>query len=159
MQGTNLWQGTILAAISITRSLFLFLLDHMLICAYADFRLMDKQLTQQGFAQIAKKFRVLGDPVRLRILDFLRQKGELSVGEITKLLDCSQPNASRQLGKLFEEGIVARRRHGNTVFYWIEDFSIFELCEAMCGRLEKEAAGRVESFYEEDLAKDASQGS
>ncbi len=108
----------------------------------------EKQITQEGFVQIAKKFKVLGDPARLQILDFLRQRGELSVGEVTELLQCSQPNASRHLGKLFDARLIARRREGNAVHYFIEDFSVFGLCEAMCGRLEREAEGRLESLYE-----------
>ena len=119
----------------------------MRICEYACFKMTEKQITPEGFVQIAKKFKVLGDPLRLQILDFLRLRKELSVGEMTELLECSQPNASRHLSKLFEAGIVARRREGSTVLYFIEDFSVFALCEAMCGRLEKEAAGRLESLY------------
>jgi len=107
----------------------------------------EKQISQDGFVRIAKKFKVLGDSARLQILDFLRQRGELSVGEVTELLECSQPNASRHLGRLFEAGIIARRRKGNVVHYFIEDFSIFDLCEAMCGRLEREAEGRLASLY------------
>lgn len=70
------------------------------------------------------------------------------MGEITNRLECSQPNTSRQLTKLFEAKIVARRRDGNTVHYYIEDFTVFDICEAVCGRLEREAAGRLDSLYE-----------
>ncbi len=108
----------------------------------------EKRLSSEGYMRAAGKFRLLADPCRLRILDLLRRSGELTVGEVGKRLSCSQPTASRQLSKLFDAHMVARRREQNTVYYFIQDESVFELCEAICGRLEREAEIDITSLYE-----------
>ncbi|MEJ7894771.1 MAG: metalloregulator ArsR/SmtB family transcription factor [Solirubrobacteraceae bacterium] len=86
---------------------------------------------------IAQRFRVIGDPTRIRVLDALRQ-GELSVGQLAELLGTSQQNASKHLGTLLQAGIVARRKVGTTAFYAIADESVFALCEQICGALQEQ---------------------
>jgi DNA-binding transcriptional ArsR family regulator len=108
-----------------------------------------RQLSEDGFYEAARMFRTLGDPVRLKILDLLRQEGEQSVGRIAERIGCSQPNASRQLARLAESNIIARRKDGNCVHYFIEDPSIFELCETVCGRLERRATHRAGALFEQ----------
>jgi ArsR family transcriptional regulator, cadmium/lead-responsive transcriptional repressor len=49
---------------------------------------------------VAKYFRGLGDPIRLRILELLRTDGELSVGELVRRLDLPQPQVSNHLACL-----------------------------------------------------------
>ncbi len=92
---------------------------------------------------IAERFRVIGDPSRIRILDQLRA-GELSVNEITKRLDTSQQNASKHLGVLHRAGIVARRKQGTSTLYVIADDSIYDLCEQVCGGLQDRLAELTE---------------
>jgi DNA-binding transcriptional ArsR family regulator len=77
---------------------------------------------------IAARLRVIGDPMRIRILDLLRG-GELSVGQITEGLGTSQQNASKHLGILLGAGIVGRRKEGTSSLYRVVDDSIYELCE------------------------------
>jgi DNA-binding transcriptional ArsR family regulator len=81
---------------------------------------------------IAKRFRVIGEPMRIRLLDCLRA-GEASVQELTEATGASQQNVSKHLGVLQGAGILARRRDGNRVLYSIADQSVFELCEQVCG--------------------------
>lgn len=88
---------------------------------------------------IAERFRVIGDPTRIRILDQLR-KGELSVGEITARLGTSQQNVSKHLGVLHRAGIVARRKQGTSSLYVISDETIYDLCEQVCGGLQDRLA-------------------
>ena len=107
-----------------------------------------KQLTPVGYEKAASKFKLLSDPSRLRILDLLRRQKEMSVGDIQEALGCSQPTASRQLAKLHKERFLTRRREDTTVYYSITDESVFELCEAMCGRLEREACMELGALYE-----------
>jgi DNA-binding transcriptional ArsR family regulator len=83
---------------------------------------------------IAARLRVIGDPMRIRILDLLRE-GELSVTQITERLGTSQQNASKHLGILLQAGIVARRKSGNSSIYSIADRGVYELCEQVCGGL------------------------
>ena len=86
---------------------------------------------------IAARFRLLGEPMRVRILDQLRTDGEASVGELAERLGASQQNVSKHLGVLHDGGILERRRDGNRVLYSIADETVFAICEAVCGSLER----------------------
>jgi DNA-binding transcriptional ArsR family regulator len=70
---------------------------------------------------VAKYFRGLGDPIRLRILDLLRSEGELSVGALVSRLALSQPKVSNHLACLRWCGFVEARREGRTVLNRIAD--------------------------------------
>jgi ArsR family transcriptional regulator len=82
----------------------------------------------------SRRFALLAEPTRLRILQLL-ERGEKSVGEIALTLNSTQPNASRHLQALYREEIVARRREGTSIFYSIADPVVQEICALMCGRL------------------------
>jgi DNA-binding transcriptional ArsR family regulator len=88
---------------------------------------------------IAQRLRVIGDPVRIRILDLLREN-ELSVAAITDALGTSQQNASKHLGVLLQAGIVARRKAGTSALYRIADEGVYALCEQVCGGLQAQIA-------------------
>jgi DNA-binding transcriptional ArsR family regulator len=88
---------------------------------------------------IARRFRVIGEPTRIRLLDLLRA-GEATVHELTEATGASQQNVSKHLGVLFDAGIVARRKAGNQVFYRVADTGIFELCESVCGSVQRQVA-------------------
>ncbi|MFO7572240.1 MAG: metalloregulator ArsR/SmtB family transcription factor [Gaiellaceae bacterium] len=89
--------------------------------------------------QIAVRFRVLGEPMRIRVLDVLRD-GETSVQELTDALGTTQQNVSKHLGVLHTAGVVSRRRDGNRALYAIADDSVFELCDTVCGGLRRQVA-------------------
>jgi len=76
---------------------------------------------------IARRFRALGEPYRLRILQKL-QMGEKTVGELVTELDGNQSNVSKHLKIMYETGLVSRRRLGMSVSYAISDPTIFQLC-------------------------------
>ena len=88
---------------------------------------------------IAQRFRVIGEPMRIRLLDALRD-GPLTINELTEALDASQQNVSKHVGVLAQAGIVARERDGNRVRCSIADDTIFELCELVCGGLRQQVA-------------------
>ena len=88
---------------------------------------------------VAQRFRVIGEPMRIRILDALRD-GPLTVNELTLRLGGTQQNVSKHVGVLAEAGIVARERDGNHVRCSIADESVFELCELVCGGLRRQVA-------------------
>jgi DNA-binding transcriptional ArsR family regulator len=94
---------------------------------------------------VAARFRALGDPARLRILNALTAR-ELSVQELVQATGLEQPNVSKHLGLLRREGIVARRSDGNRAFYRIVDPSVLELCEVVCGGLAERLAGALEAL-------------
>jgi DNA-binding transcriptional ArsR family regulator len=88
---------------------------------------------------IAQRFRVIGEPMRIRLLDALRD-GPLTVNELTHALGASQQNVSKHVGVLAQAGIVGRERAGNHVRCSIADESVFELCELVCGGLRQQVA-------------------
>jgi DNA-binding transcriptional ArsR family regulator len=91
---------------------------------------------------IAGRFRVLGEPLRLRLLDRLRD-GEATVNELGEALGATQQNVSKHLSVLHRAGMLTRRKHGTRVSYAIADPSVFELCAVVCGGLERELADRA----------------
>lgn len=78
---------------------------------------------------VAKYFRSLADPTRLRILQLLRDEGELSVGELAERLGVSQPGISNHLACLRWCGFVATEREHRTVFNFVADERVLTLLE------------------------------
>jgi DNA-binding transcriptional ArsR family regulator len=88
---------------------------------------------------IARRFRALGDPLRVRLLDLLRD-GELSVNSLAGQLGAGQQNVSKHLAVLVDAGMLARRKQGNHVLYRIADDGVLGLCEQICGSLQAQLA-------------------
>ncbi|MDX6635512.1 MAG: hypothetical protein QOF06_1715 [Solirubrobacterales bacterium] len=88
-------------------------------------------LNPEAAELIARRFRALADPTRLRILDHLRNNDEASVGEITEALGASQQNVSKHLAALHAEGFVTRRKRGTSSLYRIADPGVHELCDGV----------------------------
>jgi ArsR family transcriptional regulator len=84
---------------------------------------------------IAQRFAVLAEPMRIKILDHLRDRDEASVLEIAAELSASHANVSRHLNMLHRAEIVGRRKVGTKVLYRIVDDAVFRLCEEVCGGL------------------------
>lgn len=100
---------------------------------------MPRPLPDSLIEIIAERFRVIGEPMRIRILDALRD-GEASVGGLTGRLGASQQNVSKHLGVLHQAGIVRREKQGTFVLYSIADETVFDLCEQVCGGLRQQVA-------------------
>lgn len=90
-----------------------------------------QKLSSEKLELVASRFRVLGDPMRLRILNALKNK-EYSVNELVEELDATQPNVSKHLRILKESGWLKRRQEGNTVYYLAANEQVFKLCDLMC---------------------------
>jgi DNA-binding transcriptional ArsR family regulator len=86
---------------------------------------------------IARRFRALGDPLRVRLLDRLRD-GELTVNALAAQLGAGQQNVSKHLAVLTDAGMVTRRKEGTHVYYRIADEGVFGLCEQICGSLQSQ---------------------
>ena len=86
---------------------------------------------------VAQRFRVLGEPMRIKLLDRLRE-GDATVSELQVALGASQQNVSKHLAILHAAGMVARAKHGTQVRYSISDPSVFELCEQVCGGVRRQ---------------------
>ncbi|MGZ5332786.1 MAG: ArsR/SmtB family transcription factor [Solirubrobacterales bacterium] len=87
--------------------------------------------------RIAERFRVLGEPMRINLLEALRE-GAATVGELQETIGASQQNVSKHLGVLLRAGIVSKRKQGNFSVYSIADPVVFALCEEVCGGLRRE---------------------
>jgi ArsR family transcriptional regulator len=88
---------------------------------------------------IARRFRAIAEPMRIRVLDLLRD-GEASVNELAEQLGASQQNVSKHLAVLADVGIVGRRKDGNRVYYRIVDEGVLGLCEQVCGSVQAQLA-------------------
>jgi DNA-binding transcriptional ArsR family regulator len=88
---------------------------------------------------IAGRFRVLAEPMRIKLLDRLRD-GDATVLELQQAVGASQQNVSKHLGVLLNAGIVSRTKQGTSSLYSIADPGVFELCEQVCGGLRRQVA-------------------
>lgn len=84
--------------------------------------------------QVANYFRVLGEPMRLKLLNVLRE-GERCVQDLVDESETSQANVSKHLKVMLQAGILAKRNQGTQAFYRVTDDLIFELCNLVCDRL------------------------
>lgn len=108
-------------------------------------KLKKQELSLEALQMVAARFRILGDPMRLRLLQAL-QGGEQSVGALTEAVETTQPNVSKHLKLMQDAGLVARRQEGNTVFYSIADPLVFELCELVCNSLQEQLTATANLF-------------
>lgn len=96
---------------------------------------MAHALTEANLELVAARFKLLGEVMRLRLLNVLRDR-ELTVSEIVEVLGAGQANVSKHLGLLHREGLLERRKEGLNVYYRVVDPSLFELCELVCEGIE-----------------------
>lgn len=96
-------------------------------------------LDNQALDYVAKYFKALAEPTRLKVLNAL-QDGAKNVGQLTELSGCSQANISKHLSLLSQYDLVKRESRGTSVYYSISDPSVYELCELVCGQIGKRMA-------------------
>ena len=101
-----------------------------------------KMLDDRAMQHVADYFRALADPLRLKILNALRER-EHNVGELTELCECSQANVSKHLALLAQAGIVERETRGTSVYYHIADRRIYDMCDLVCGQLAEHFADKA----------------
>jgi DNA-binding transcriptional ArsR family regulator len=94
---------------------------------------------------VAQRFRVLGEPMRIRILEHLRD-GEATVQDLTTGLATSQQNVSKHLRVLLDAGILTRRKEGTFAYYAVADPDVYALCETVCGGLQRHASATSEAL-------------
>ena len=104
-----------------------------------------KPLPLGALELVAARFRMLAEPMRLRLLNELRD-GEKTVTALVEATGAGQANVSKHLSLLADAGMVGRRKEGLNVYYFIADESLFELCDLVCGRLQKELAEKARHF-------------
>jgi DNA-binding transcriptional ArsR family regulator len=86
--------------------------------------------------RIAEIFKVMSEPMRLKILDSLRH-GEKNVSELIKLTGSQQANVSKHLGIMKKAGVVTARRKGLNIYYSLKEKRFFTICDSVCEYLAK----------------------
>jgi len=94
-------------------------------------------LPDQLIELVAQRFRVLGEAMRVKLLDQLRD-GPATVGQLQAATGASQQNVSKHLGILLAAGMVTRGKEGNFARYAIADQGVFQLCDQVCGGLRRQ---------------------
>ncbi len=92
------------------------------------------QLDEQAFSYIARYFQALAEPMRLKILNGLRD-GEKNVTELVEISGGTQANVSKHLALLRDAKLIKRESRGTKAFYSIGDERIYELCNLVCGQI------------------------
>ncbi len=85
--------------------------------------------------QAARRFRLLGEPARLELLNLLHTHGEMNVQDLVAATGQSQANVSKHLRLMTEEQMVSRRQEGLYSYYRIADPSLSGICLLVCGQV------------------------
>ncbi len=93
---------------------------------------------------VAARFRALGEPTRLKILERLF-RSPASVGEILDSVGGTQANVSKHLSVLRSGRLVARRKAGNRIVYSISDPAIERLCAIVCDAVTRDARAEAKA--------------
>ncbi len=102
-------------------------------------------VTPEMMKKISEMLKILSDPTRLKILQFLHD-GERCVSEIIEEVGSSQANISKHLSLLTQALLVRSEKRGLQVFYRIEDREVGRLCEAICHEYGKLVTKRMKSL-------------
>ncbi len=89
------------------------------------------------FERVARRFRILGEPVRLELLNILHRDGEMNVQELVAASGHAHANVSKHLRVMAEADLVSRRKDGLYVYYKLLDPTLPALCMLVCGHLER----------------------
>jgi ArsR family transcriptional regulator len=87
-------------------------------------------LTDGELDRVAQQFRVLGETMRLKILQAICAK-PLNVGEIVTATGASQSNISKHLSLLASAGVITRQKNAQFVYYGLSDPLTMKLCEVV----------------------------
>lgn len=98
---------------------------------------------------IAARLRVLGQPLRVRLIDRLDRAGEASVQAIANEVGVTAYNASQQLGVLRQAGLVKRRQHGRRALYRVSDPTAVIVYEQAARGLAEQARGLEQRMHNE----------
>jgi DNA-binding transcriptional ArsR family regulator len=95
----------------------------------------DPFLSETQLELVALRFRMLGEPMRLRILQAICREPH-TVNDIVKRVGATQANVSKHLSLLATAGIVARQKEGQNVYYGLKDQLALKLCALVHQHLE-----------------------
>jgi ArsR family transcriptional regulator len=95
--------------------------------------MVDEALTEPAAVDLARGFKALGDPVRLRLLSLIaaRAGAEVCVCELTDAFDVKGPTISHHLRVLREAGLIDCERRGTWVYYWLIPSALSPLAQLL----------------------------
>ncbi len=96
-------------------------------------------LSDEALELVARRFAVLAEPMRLRLIPALFDGGK-PVNAPVEITGGTQANISRHLQTLTQAHLLSRRKEGLQVFYAIADPTLVQLCELVCGSLAQQMA-------------------
>ncbi|HKF17759.1 MAG TPA: metalloregulator ArsR/SmtB family transcription factor [Candidatus Dormibacteraeota bacterium] len=95
--------------------------------------------------EAARRFALLGDVNRLRILSTLHEHGEQSTSQLAEKTSLATANVSQHLSRLMAAGLVSRRREGQHAYYTVSDSTVASLCDIVCSSVRERAAGLAQA--------------
>ena len=101
-------------------------------------------LSDRARELMAVRFRALGEPMRLKILERLF-RSPASVGEILSTVGGTQANVSKHLAVLRTGRLVRGRKDGNRTVYSISDPALERLCDVVCEAVSREARAEAKA--------------
>lgn len=104
-----------------------------------------KKLKEETLEHVAYRFKLLGEPMRLKLLQLLRDN-ERCVQDLVDLTGAGQANISKHLSLLTSNGIIGRRKEGLHVYYFISDKTVYDICDVVCESLENNVKGLQKAF-------------
>jgi len=93
-----------------------------------------RTLSDQELNRVAQQFKLLGEPMRLKILQTICRK-PLTVNEIVEATGATQSNISKHLSLLASGGIITRQKDAQFVYYSLSDPMTLKLCELVHGQV------------------------
>jgi DNA-binding transcriptional ArsR family regulator len=105
------------------------------------------KLTDETLDHVAYRFKLMGEPMRLRLLSLLKD-GEMCVQDLVDKSGAGQANVSKHMALLTSNGIVGRRKDGLHVYYHIADETIYTVCDLICDGLSNSAKSLGDAFSE-----------
>ncbi len=100
-----------------------------------------RPMTPALVAEVAERFKALGEPTRLQLLMALRT-GERTVTELVEATGLGQANVSKHLQLLSSAGFVKRTKRGIFAHYALAGDEIFAMCDVMCARVDEQSRER-----------------
>ena len=91
-------------------------------------------LGDEELDRVARQFRLLGEPMRLKIMQTICRKPR-TVNEIVEATGANQSNISKHLSLLSSAGIITRQKEGQFVYYRLTDPMTLKLCELVHGQV------------------------
>jgi ArsR family transcriptional regulator len=100
--------------------------------------LVEAPLSHDEAGQLAKRFKALGDPARLRLLSLLMsyEDGEACTCDVTDEMGLTQPTVTHHLRRLAEAGLVSAERRGTWTYYRVEPEALSDLAVVLSGQPE-----------------------